>query len=129
MQFSVAVRTARVSQIQAVTGGSATLVIYQGTIPGSAAAAVSGATVLATIALPATFLTSSAGTTTLAGTWSVAASATGTAQFFRIIDSSSNCHVQGTIGTSGADMNLNSVAIGSGQTVQITAFSLTDANA
>ena len=64
--------------------------------------------------------------TTIAGTWSVAASATGTAATFRMYDGSSVCHVQGNVTT---DLVLNNTSITSGQTVTVTQFSVTAGNA
>ena len=81
---------------------------------------------LATITLPATFLTFSGGVSTIAGSWSTAASATGTAQSFRMYDGSSVCHVQGNTTT---DLVLNNTSITSGQTVTVTSFSVTAGNA
>lgn len=57
---------------------------------------------------------------------SVAASATGTASEARIRDSASNNVLTGlTVGTSGSNINLDSVSITSGQTVNITSLTLT----
>lgn len=128
LQYSTALRTNEVSQIQttvAAAGGQATLVIYSGTEPANCATALSGNTALCTIDLPTTFLTAANGVTTIDGSWSVAASATGTATFFRILDSAGTCHVQGAIP---ADMTLQNTSIASGQTVTITSFSVTAGN-
>lgn len=128
LQFSTTLRTNRVGQLQTTVGASgATLKIFSGAVPANCAAA-DPAGLLATIALPASFLTSASGVTTLAGTWSVAASAAGTALSFRIYDSVPTCHAQGSVGTSGADLNLNNTSITAGQTVTVTSFAVTDAN-
>jgi hypothetical protein len=50
----------------------------------------------------------------------VTASASGTAAYFRINTSGGTALIQGTVGTSGADFNLSSVAITSGDNVSIT---------
>lgn len=50
----------------------------------------------------------------------VTASASGTAAYFRINASGGTALIQGTVGTSGADFNLSSVAITSGDNVSIT---------
>jgi archaellin len=57
------------------------------------------------------------------------ADATGTASFFRCLDSNANVVLQGTVGTSGADLNLNSVSITSGDNVAVTSFVITEGNA
>ena len=124
-QYGVTLRNNQVSQIQATIGASGTLKIFSGAEPANCAAA-DPTGLLATIALPAAFLTSSGGVTTIAGTWSVAASATGTAQSFRMYDGSSVCHVQGNVTT---DLVLNNTSITTGQTVSVTQFSVTAGNA
>ena len=133
-QFSSALRTNQASQLQTTVGAAGTtamtLVIYSGSEPATCAAAATG-TALVTITLPATFLTSASGATTLAGTWSGTASATGTAGYFRIYDMASTpvCHIQGNVGTSGTDLVINNTSIASSQTVSVTAFGVTMGNA
>jgi hypothetical protein len=124
-QYGATLRNNQVSQIQSTVGGSGTLKIFSGAEPANCAAA-DPAGLLATIVLPATFLTSAGGVTTIAGTWSVAASATGTAQSFRMYDGSAVCHVQGN---TTADLVLNNQSITAGQTVTVTQFSVTAGNA
>ena len=123
-QYGVTLRNNQVAQIQATIGASGTLKIFSGAEPANCAAA-DPTGLLATITLPAAFLTSSGGVTTIAGTWSVAASATGTAQSFRMYDGSSVCHVQGNVTT---DLVLNNTSITTGQTVSVTQFSVTAGN-
>jgi hypothetical protein len=124
-QYGTTLRNNQVSQIQTSVGGSGTLLIYTGTEPANCGATATGS-LLATIVLPATFLTSSGGATTIAnGPWSVAASGTGTAGYFRMLDGSSVCHVQGNVTT---DLVLNNTSITAGQTVSVTTFSVTAGN-
>ena len=124
-QYGTTLRNNQVSQIQTTIGSTGTLKIFSGAEPANPAAADPSG-VLATITLPATFLTSTGGVTTIAGTWSAAASATGTAATFRMYDGSSVCHVQGNTTT---DLVLNNTSITSGQTVTVTSFSVTAGNA
>lgn len=124
-QYGATLRNNQVSQIQTTIGASGTLRIFSGAEPANCAAA-DPAGLLATIALPASFLTSAGGVTTIAGTWSVAASATGTAQSFRMYDGAVTCHVQGNTTT---DLVLNNTSITSGQTVTVTSFTVTAGNA
>jgi len=130
-QYGVALRNAQVSQIQTTVAAAGTsnmqLRIYSGAEPADCGATASG-TLLATIVLPASFLTSSGGTTTLAGVWSVAASTTGTAGYFRIYDMAGTpvCHVQGNVTT---DLVLNNTSITATQTVSVTSFGVTAGNA
>ena len=124
-QYSVTLRNNQVAQIQSTIGASGTLKVFSGAEPANCAAA-DPTGLLATIVLPASFLTSSGGVTTIAGTWSVAASATGTAQSYRMYDGSSVCHAQGNVTT---DLVLNNTSISTGQTVTVTQFSVTAGNA
>lgn len=74
-----------------------------------------------------------AGSKALSGTWQDAsANNAGTAAHFRIKDSGgSTCHMQGTVTATGGggDLTLDNTSIAATQQVNITSFSLTDANA
>lgn len=133
IQLSAAVRNARLDAIETAIGASAILKIRSGAAPANCAAADSG-TVLATLNLPADWMAAaSAGSKALTGTWQDAsADATGTAAHFRIYaNDGTTCHMQGTVTVTGGggDLQLDNASIASGQTVTITAFSLTDGNA
>jgi hypothetical protein len=124
-QFSAAVRNAMLDAIETTIGTSVTLEIRSGAAPANAAAADSG-TVLATITLPSDWLAAaSAGSKAIAnGPWTDAsADATGTAGHFRV-KVGATCHIQGTVGTTGADMNLSSTSIVAGGPVNITGFTM-----
>mgnify|MGYP000992978288 FL=1 len=74
----------------------------------------------------------SGGSKAKSGTWSNTASAAGTAGYFRIYDSTgTTCHMQGSVTATGGggDLQLDNVSIANGQTVTISTFSITDANA
>lgn len=133
IQFSVTVRNARLDAIETAIGVSAVLKIRTGAAPANCAAADSG-TVLATINLPSDWMAAaSSGTKAKSGTWQDAsADATGTAAHYRLYASDgTTCHEQGTITATGGggDMTLDNVSIATGQTVTITSYSYTDANA
>lgn len=90
--------------------------------------ALSGATgVLATIALGTTPFTVSAGQLLMSGLpLSAVASATGTAAKAELRDNAGNVIVSGlTVGTSATDIVVGSTAIVSGQTVRVTAGTIT----
>jgi hypothetical protein len=129
-QYGTTLRNNQIGQIQTTCGASATLLIFSGTEPANPAAA-DPTGLLATIVLPASFLTSAGGVASLAGSWTVAASGTGTAASFRIKDGSAVCHVQGNVTATGGggDLQLNNVSIATGQTVTVTAFTVTAGNA
>ncbi len=99
VQFSTTVRNARLDQTETTIGTSPLLRIYSGTPPANPAAALSGNTLLADIALPSDWMAAaSSGTKAKSGTWTVSAAAAGTATFYRILDTAAaNVHVQGTV--------------------------------
>ena len=106
-----------------------TLRIYTGSQP-ALNGALSG-TLLATLTFGATAFgtpTASGGTVTAAANsiTSGTAAASNTAGYFALVKSDTTTVVAtGSVGTSGADLNLNSLAISSGATVSCSAFSLT----
>lgn len=111
--------------------GAGSLRIYSGTPPSDADSALSGNTLLAQLTMsdPSAGAASGGDWTASSITADSSADATGTASFFRILDSDANVVLQGTVGTSGADLNLNSTAITSGDNVSVTSLVITEGNA
>ena len=107
-------------------GGS--LRIYNGSQPATAATAVSGQTLLAELTLgnPAFGSASSGVATANSITADSSANATGTASWFRVVSSGGTGLWDGTVGTSGADLNLDSVDLVSGGNVSVTSFTFTE---
>jgi hypothetical protein len=102
--------------------------IYDGTQAATADTAVGAQVLLAELRLnAAAFGASSAGVITAGAiTADSSANATGTAAWFRILKSDGTTVLyDGTVGTSGCDLNLNSVSITSGGTVSVTSLTLT----
>lgn len=132
LQYSVAVRNARLDVVESTIGTSPILTIRTGAVPANAATANSG-TVLATLTLPSDWMNAaSSGTKTLNGTWQdSSADNTGTAGHFRIYDSGGNCHIQGTVTATGGggDMTVDNTSFASGQQFTVTTFTLTAGNA
>jgi hypothetical protein len=131
IQFSTAVRNARLDQVETTIGTSAVIRIFTGSPPANCAAADSG-TILATVNCPSDWMAAaSGGSKAKSGTWEdLSADNTGTAGYFRVYDSGvTTCHMQGTVGTSGTDMTVNSTSFTSGQPFTINTFTLTDGNA
>jgi len=131
VQLSVAVRNARLDAIETTAGASAVMKIFSGSAPANCAAADSG-TVLATINLPSDWMAAATGgSKAKSGTWQdLSADNTGTAGHFRVYDSGvTTCHIQGTVGTSGTDMTVNSTSFTAGQSFTVNSFTLTDGNA
>lgn len=100
--------------------------ILSGTKPTNADTALSGNTVLAVCTFGATAFGAAAGAEPCTKTANAigsdsSADATGTASFYRMYKSDHTTAVwDGTVGTSGCDLNLNSTAIQAGTTVSIT---------
>lgn len=133
VQLSVSVRNARLDAIESTIGTDAVLKIRTGAAPADVATADSG-TVLASLTLPSDWLAAaSSGSKAKSGTWQdTSADGTGTAAHFRIYASDgTTAHLQGTVTVTGGggDLTLDNVSIASGQSVTISSFSLTDANA
>lgn len=110
---------------------SGKLRIYDGSKPSDPDTAVGAQTLLAELTFGATaFGASSAGVITAnAITDDSSANASGTAAWYRCVKSDGTTPlIDGTVGTSGSDLNLNSVTIGAGATVSCTAFTITFPN-
>jgi hypothetical protein len=104
---------------------SGDLKIYAGSVPANADAALGGATLLGTLTFSATaFPAASAGSITAnAITQDAQADATGTASFYRALKSDHSTVIeQGTVGTSGADLNLNTTSIVINGPIQVTSL-------
>lgn len=132
LQYSTTVRNAKLDAVETAIGATAILKVRTGSPPANCAAADSG-TVLATLTLPSDWMAAaSSGAKAKTGTWEDAsADASGTAGHFRVYESTGvTCHIQGTITASGGggDMTVGTLAVTSGQTIQITSFTLTAGN-
>lgn len=131
VQLSTLARNAKLDAITTIVGSSPLLRIYNGTPPANVGTALSGNTLLAELAMSATpFPASSAGVLTAnAITTESSANNTGTASFYRVYKSDgTTAEIQGTVATSGADLNLNTVSIVAGGPVAVSAFSYTEGN-
>ena len=132
LQYSVAVRNARLDVVESTIGTSPVLQIKSGSVPATTATANSG-TILASATLPSDWMAAaSAGTKALSGTWQdTSADNTGTAAHFRIFSSTGTCHIQGTVTATGGggDMTVDNTSFASGQSFSVTTFTLTAGNA
>lgn len=128
LKYSNGTRDAQQQGLITYAGTGAIIHLYDGTQPANANTAASG-TLLVTMAISGSFGTDSNGTLTLGSVTSGTAVASGTAGYFRITKSDDTTVVMdGSVGTSGADMNLNTTTVASGQTVSITAGTIIRAN-
>lgn len=132
---NVAARAACDAVVDLVDGGAGAglLRIYSGTIPADADTALGAQVLLAELTMsdPAFGAAADAApggrATANAITGDTSANATGTAAFYRLVDSNGTTIVQGSVTATGGggDLQLNSVAIQSGAAVTVTSFTLT----
>jgi hypothetical protein len=133
LQYSVAVRNAKLDAVETTIGTLAILKIRTGAQPATCATADAG-TVLATLSLPSDWMAAaSGGAKAMAGTWQDAsADAAGTAAHFRIYASDgTTCGAQGSVTATGGggDMTVDNTSFAAGQNFQVTGFTLTAGNA
>jgi hypothetical protein len=126
--YSTAIRNGMMDFITTMAGGSALLRIYDGSRPATGGPATN---LLAELTCNATFApAASGGVLTLnAITQDSSANATGTATWFRIVKSDGTTLVMdGSVGTSGSDLNLTTTSIIAAQPLSVTSFVLTEGN-
>ena len=133
LQYSVAVRNAKLDAVETTIGVSAILKIKTGAVPATCATGDSG-TVLATVNLPSDWMAAaSSGSKAKSGTWEdSSADASGTAAHWRLYASDgTTCHAQGTVTATGGggDMTVDNVVFASAQNFTVTGFTLTAGNA
>ncbi|MEN7529349.1 hypothetical protein [Cupriavidus sp. DL-D2] len=126
--MSAALRNARLDAITTIAGANAKLRLYNGTRPATGGTAT---TLLAELTCGATLAgAASGGVLTLnAITSDSSADASGTATWARLVKSDNTFVMDMDVGTSGADLNMNSNVISAGAAVAITGATLTEANA
>lgn len=132
IKMTTNLRNALLDALTTFAGNSGKIRIYDGTQPANANTAVSSQTLLAELTCNSTFAGSaSSGALTLnAITSDSSADATGTATWFRLLKSDGSTVVlDGSVGTSGADLNLNTTSIVAGAAVAITSCVITAGNA
>jgi len=131
IQMSTALRNARSAAIETTIGTAPKVQIRSGAQPANCAAADAG-TLLAEFTLPSDWSTQTGGVLTFSGLpLSVTAAGSGTAAHYRIKDSAgTTCHSQGSVTATGGggDMTVDNTAIASGQSVQITSWTITEGN-
>lgn len=130
-QYSIAMRNRQLDAKNTEWTSTSTLKIFSGNQPANCATANSG-TELVSMTLPATPLAAaSSGAVVKSGTWSGTAIASATAGHYRIYKSTvtfdgTTCVEQGDVTD---EMTLDNVAITSGVTVTVTAYTCTAGNA
>jgi hypothetical protein len=133
VSYTAVVKNARLDALAArlnAGSGPAKIKVYSGSVPANADAALGGATLLGTLTCsdPVAAAASGGVLTFSAITADTAADATGTASFFRATDSDDTVCVQGSAGTSGADLNLTTTSIVIGGEIEVTSLVITSGN-
>lgn len=125
--FVTTLRNSRLDQITSAVGSSGLLRIYDGSRPATGGTAT---TLLAELTCNATFAPSASGgvLTLNAITQDSSANATGTATWFRLATSGGTAQVDGSVSTSGSDLNLTTTSIVSGQPVSVSSATITEGN-
>lgn len=129
-QYSQAVQDAQLDAFTNTVGASPKLQVFSGAKPAAAANAATG-TKLVEIQLPASWMNPAANNLIdKVGAWSAAATAAGTAGYFRIVDGGGVCHLQGSVSAAGGggDMIVDNTNVAVNQTVTVTAFSMARGN-
>lgn len=131
LAFPAAIRNGWLDNINTAMNagaGAALIRIYDGTRPATGGTAT---TLLAelTCSDPAAAAASGGVLTFSAITQDSSANATGTATWFRIVDSAAAFVLDGSVGTSGSDLNLTTVSIVATQPVSISSATITAPNA
>jgi hypothetical protein len=131
MALAYEAATLRDAMLDAITtraGNAALLRIYDGSRPATGGTAT---TLLAELTCGSPFAAAAVNGVLTAGaiTQDSSANATGTATWFRIVQSDGSTFVlDGNVGTSGSDLNLTTTSIVSGQPVSISSFVITEGN-
>lgn len=131
LNYSTALRNAKMDAITTAVGNAGKLKIYDGTQPAGPGTAITTQTLLATYTLGSPFA-AGASNGVLSPTAPAStpnAAATGTATWFRITKSDDTAVIDGSVSTSGADCNLSSTSFTNGVAAPtITSLSFTDGN-
>jgi hypothetical protein len=127
--YATSLRNTRQDAITSAVGNGGSLRIYSGTPPANAGAALSGNTLLAQHTTGSPFAsTSSNGVLSPTLPADVTIAASGTASFYRVLTSGGTSIIQGSVGTSGAELIVPNTTYSSGATSKITAWTMTEGN-
>jgi len=130
LKYAVTLKNGRLDQITSAISTSGLLRIYSGTRPTNPDTALSGNTVLAELALSSAFAPGASSGVLTASTITAdsSADATGTATFFSLLTSGGTRKVDGDVGTSGSDLNLNTTSIVAASQVSVSSLVITAGN-
>ena len=133
LKYSAALKNAQQNAITTAAGASALLLIYSGTQATNPDTAIGVQVLLATLTCNATFAPAAAGgVVTLnaitSGTGTAGAGVGTVATWYRLTTSGGVALIDGSVGTSAADLDLNNTSIAQNQTVAVTSATYTNAN-
>ncbi len=131
LSYTTTERNTRMDALATAIGNAGILKIYSGSVPANVGASIGASVLLAQLTCGTPFAGASSGGVLTANAISTesSADATGTATYFRITNSGGTAQIQGSVGTSGADLNLNTTSIVAGAAVSVTSLTLTEGNA
>lgn len=130
LEYSNGTRHSQNQGLIAYVGTGAIFSLYTGTQPANANTAITSQVLLVSMVIAGVFGTDTNGTLTLGAVTAGIAANSGTASWFRIYKSDNTTVVMdGSVGLTGADLNLNSVNIVALQTVGITSGTIIRGNA
>lgn len=132
LEYSIVLNQARMAAVVTDVGSAGILNIYDGTQPANPDTAITSQVLLSSHACGTPFAPASSSAHPSVLTANAIANATAgntsTASWFRITTSGATAVIDGTAGVGSTfDLNLNSTSITSGQTVSITALTITSA--
>ena len=133
LKYSASLKNLQQDALTTKLGASALLNIYSGTQATNPDTAIGAQVLLATLTCNATFANAaSGGVLTLNaisnGTGTAGAGAGTTATWYRLTTSGGTAHVDGSVGISGADLNLNNTNIALNQVVSVSSSTYTNGN-
>jgi hypothetical protein len=126
IKIATAARNAMLDVLTAQIGSSGKLKIYDGTQPTNPQTAISGPVLLATLSLSATAAPgASGGVLTFNAITQANAAQTGTATWYSVTKADDTRIIEGSVGASNSDLNLNTASIVSGGPVSVSSFAYT----
>lgn len=127
IKLAVTTRNSMGDALISALGNAALIEIYDGTKPAGPGTAVTTQTKLGTLTGGSPFAPGTSGgvITANAITQDSSADATGTATWYRAKTSGGTAILDGTVGTSGADLNLNTASIVAGGPIAVTSLTYT----
>jgi hypothetical protein len=135
LKYSAALKNGQQNVIATQAGTSALLNLYSGTQPSNPDTAVTSQVLLATLTCSASAFAGAASGGVLTanaisnGTGTAGAGAGTAATWYRLTTSGGTALIDGSVGTSGADLNLTgTTTIATGQTVSVSSYTLTNGN-